>query len=162
MKKKTLSLSILFALLVSYGCTPTSAPDPRGVEEAAIRKLDEQWSAAAERNDVDATVSYYSEDAVLLAPNTPIANTPKAIRDIWAGLLGPNTSVSWKVTKVEVSKSGELGYLYGTYQLSIKDPNGGPTINDTGKILEVWKKQPDGQWKCIVDAYNSDIPLPAA
>ena len=35
-------------------------------------------------------------------------------------------------------------------------------INDTGKILEVWKKQPDGQWKCIVDAYNSDIPLPAA
>jgi len=165
MAKRTLSRSLLFALLLSgctlhlQGCTP--APDTRSAEEAAIRELDAQFSAAAARNDLDATVSYYSEDAVLLAPNTPIANNPKAIRESWASILSPNTSVSWEVTKVEVAKSGELGYLYGTYQLSIKDPSGGPTINDTGKILEVWKKQPDGQWKCIVDAYNSDIPLPA-
>ena len=61
----------------------------------------------------------------------------------------------------QVAKSGELGYLYGTYQLSIKDPKGGPAITDTGKVLEVWKKQSDGKWKCIVDTYNSDIPVPA-
>lgn len=34
-------------------------------------------------------------------------------------------------------------------------------IMDTGKILEVWKKQSDGKWKCIVDTYNSDIPVVA-
>lgn len=60
---------------------------------------------------------------MLLPPNTPIANDRKSIRESWAGLLGPNTAVSWKASKVEVAKSGELGYLYGTYQLSIKDPN---------------------------------------
>jgi len=85
----------------------------------------------------------------------------KSIRESWAGLLGPNTAVSWRVSKVEVAKSGEIGYLYGTYQLSIKDPKGGPVINDTGKLLEVWKKQSDGKWKCIVDTYNSDLPVPA-
>jgi hypothetical protein len=35
-------------------------------------------------------------------------------------------------------------------------------MNDTGKFVEVWKKQSDGKWKCTVDIFNSDLPLPAA
>ena len=108
---------------------------------------------------MDGTVAFYADDAVLLAPNVPMAAEKKSIRDSWAGLLRPNVAVSWKVSKVEVAKSGELGYLYGTYSLAIRDPKGGPAINDAGKILEVWKKQADGKWKCIVDTYNSDLPV---
>lgn len=78
-------------------------------------------------------------------------------------MLGPNTTfISWKASKTEVAKSGELGYIYGTYQDSVQDPKGGPPTRDTGKIVEVWKKQADGNWKCIVDAYSSDLPVPAA
>ena len=149
-----------FALLTS-SCAPPAAPDTRAADEAAIRTLDEQWSATAAKNDLDGTVSYYSADAVLLPPNAPIAKDQKSIRESWAGLLGPNTAVSWKVSKVEVANSGDMGYLYGTYQLSIRDPKGGPAFNDTGKILEIWKKQSDGQWKCAVDTFNSDLPVPA-
>ncbi|MCC6389947.1 MAG: DUF4440 domain-containing protein [Bryobacterales bacterium] len=143
-------------------CGPSPAPDTRAAAEAAIRELDDQWSATAAKNDLDGTIGYYAGDAVLLAPNAPIAKDLKGIRESWAGLLGPRTAVSWKATKVEVARSGELGYLYGTYQLKIDDPKGGPPVQDTGKILEVWKKQADGKWKCIVDTYNSDIPVPAA
>ena len=146
------------ALLVC-SCTAPAAPDTRAAEEAALRSLDEQWSATAAKNDVDGTVAFYADDAVLLAPNVPIATDKKSIGDSWAGLLGPNTAVSWKISKVEVAKSGELGYLYGTYSLAIRDPKGGPAVNDHGKILEVWKKQVDGKWKCIVDTYNSDVPV---
>lgn len=96
---------------------------------------------------------------MLLPPNEPIATDKAAIRKSGAALLGPNTAVSWKVTKVEVAKSGDLGYLYGAYQLAIKNPRGGPGVNDTGKILEIWRKQPDGKWKCIVDTFNSDLPF---
>src|SRR5262249_45720623 len=76
-----------------------------GAEE--LRKLDEQWSAAAARNDLDATLSFYAQDAVVLPGNAPIAADKKAIREVWAGMLGPGTSVSWKVSKAEVAKSGE-------------------------------------------------------
>ena len=151
---------MIAAALATTSCAP-SAPDTRAADEAAIRGLDEQWSATAASNDLEGTLAFYAEDAVLLAPNTPIAKDRTSIRESWAGLLGPSTAVSWKVSKVELAKSSELGYLYGTYQLSIKDPKGGPAIADTGKILEVWKKQSDGKWKCIVDTYNSDIPVPA-
>ena len=144
--------------LLASSCT--TAPDTRASDEAAIRALDEQWSATAAKNDIDGTVAFYADDAVLLPPNEPIATDKASIRKSWAGLLGPNTAVSWKVTKVEVAKSGDLGYLYGAYQLTIRNPMGGPALNDKGKMLELWKKQADGKWKCIVDTFNSDIPLP--
>ncbi len=150
---------IAFAFLAS-SCASLPVSDTRTADEAAIRVLDEQWSAIAAKNDLEGTLAFYSDDAVLLPPNSPMAADKKSIRESWAGLLGPNTSLTWKASKIEVAKSGDIGYLYGTYQLSIKDPKGGPTMNDTGKIVEVWKKLPDGKWKCIVDTYNSDIPVP--
>ncbi|HEU0122473.1 MAG TPA: hypothetical protein VFQ91_18220 [Bryobacteraceae bacterium] len=62
---------------------------------------------------------------------------------------------------MEVAKAGDLGDLYGTYSLSIKDPEGGRSINDIGKMLEIWRNQPDGKGKCIVDTFSSDLPLSA-
>ena len=40
------------------------------------------------------------------------------------------------------------------------DGGKGKKISDNGKILEIWKKQPDGSWKCSVDTYSSDLPAP--
>ncbi len=157
------AFAFLFASAIfTIACQPKPEPDNRPAEQSAIRTLDEQWSAIAGKNDLDATLAYYADDAVLLPPNAPIASDKKSIHDSWAGLLGPFTAVSWKATKVEVSKSGDLGYLYGTYKLAITDPKGRAVLNDTGKILEVWKKQFDGTWKCMVDTYNSDLPVSPA
>jgi ketosteroid isomerase-like protein len=150
-----------FAFVIT-SCAPSATADNRASDSSALRACDEQWSATAARNDLAGTVAFYADDAVLLPPNAPIAADQKSIRDSWAALLGPNTAVSWKASKVEVSKSSDMGYVYGTYNLSIKDPNGGPPVNDTGKQVEIWRKQADGRWKCIVDTYNSDLPVPAA
>ena len=133
----------------------------RHAAESELRILDEQWSAAAARNDLAGTLAFYADDAVLLAPNAPIATDKKSIRESWAGLLGPNTSVSWKWSKIEVAQSGELAYIFGSYKLKIGASSASGPVNDTGKFLEVWKKQANGQWKCVADTYNSDLPIPA-
>jgi len=147
---------------VATSCAPSGTGDSSAADASAIQALDEQWSATAARNDLQGTVAFYADDAVLLPPNAQIATDRKSIRESWAGLLGSNTAVYWKVSKVEVAKSGELGYLYGTHSLSIQDPKGGPPVRDTGKLVEIWKKQADGKWKCIVDTYNSDLPATPA
>ncbi len=153
--------SCLSILLLASGCNPPAAPDTRAADESAIKALDEEWSKTAATLDVDATVAYYAEDAYLLPPNEPLANGKEAIRKSWAALLAPGTTIGWKVTKVEVSRSGELGYVVGTYQLSMKDAKGN-AIPDRGKLVEVWKKQTDGKWKVVADAFNSDMPAAAA
>ena len=156
--RAALLLLLITWLILTTACGPSAAVDNRA-EAAAIQKLDEQWSATAAKNDVAGTVAFYAPDAVLLPPNAPMAKDPRSIRESWAALLGPSTAVSWKVTKAEVARSGELGYLYGTYDVAVKNAKGGPAVHDTGKLVEIWKKQADGNWKCIVDTYNSDLPL---
>jgi ketosteroid isomerase-like protein len=153
-----LSLWLISGAVLITSCSPAVKVDNGAADAAAIQALDERWSAAAGRKDLAATVAFYAADAVFLPPNAPIAADQKAIREGWAALLVPGTTVSWKVSKAEVARSGDLGYIYGTYSSSQEDPKGGPAIRDNGKLVEIWKKQADGQWKCIVDTYNSDLP----
>jgi ketosteroid isomerase-like protein len=157
--KRIVMFAIGAVIVVASGCTMPKEVDT-GAEAAALQKVDEQWSAAAAKNDLDATVAFYADGAVVLPGNSPIVTDAKAVRGLWAELLAPGNSVSWKVTKAEVAKSGELGYVYGTYELTVKDPKGGPGEHDKGKLVEIWKKQADGNWKCIVDTYNSDLAPP--
>lgn len=157
-----LLLFLITSAILSASCGRSAVTDSRAADAAALQALDEQWSATAAKHNLAGTVAFYANDAVLLPANAPIATDQKSIRASWAALLGPNTAVSWKVSKAEVARSGELGYLYGTYELSINDPQGGPPVHDTGKLVEIWKKQTGGNWKCIVDTYNSDLPVASA
>ncbi len=158
MKTKPLVLSICFALL-SLPFVGTFLADTK--IEQALRDLDAQWSTAAGAKDVDKTVSYYSADAIVMPPNASAATTKEAIRSAWKEMLTtPGAAISWKATKVEVAKAGDLAYVSGTYEETMTDASGKPA-KDRGKYVEIFKKQADGIWKVIVDIWNSDLPAPA-
>jgi ketosteroid isomerase-like protein len=152
----TLALTFCLSLLVLIGCNQT-APDTRAADENELRELDAQWSKAAGARDLDATVTYYADDAVVMPGDAPIANTKQTIRDLWGPMMAPNISVSWQVNQAEVARSGDLGYARGVYQLVTKDA-AGKTTTERGKLLEVWKKQSDGKWKCVIDNFSADAP----
>ena len=158
MKTKFVLAGCLALLSFTFVGT-ASATDPK--IEQALRDLDAQWSNAASAKDVDKVVSFYSDDAIVLPANAPIATIKAAIRNLWSGLLtSPGVNMNWKTTKVEVSKSGDMAYASGTYELTMNDPSGKP-VNDRGKYLVVWEKQTDGKWKCGADIWNSDLPASA-
>src|SRR5438046_8641016 len=159
MKTKSLVLSGCIALLSFAFVGTTSSADTK--IEQALRDLDAKWSAAAGAKDVDKTVSYYSEDAVVMPPNAPSAKTRETIRSAWKEMLTtPGAAISWKATKVEVAKAGDLAYVSGTYEEAMTDASG-KSVKDHGKYVEVWKKQADGTWKVVADIWNSDLPAPA-
>jgi ketosteroid isomerase-like protein len=149
MKTKTSIVLILFSLVMSvFAAEPTA--------EQALRAADEQWSKIASTKDVEKTVSFYSNDAVVLPPNAAMVTTNDGIKELWKAFVDGLTAINWKTTHVEVAKSGELGYITGTYEMSGKNGS-----NDRGKYLEVWKKQADGSWKCGADMFSSDLPAVA-
>lgn len=140
---------------------PQAPPDTRAADETALRKVDDDWSKAAGAKDVDKIVSYYSDEAIVMPPNAPVTTSKEVIRKIWKDYVtSPGFSGGWKATKVEVARSGELGYVSGTWEFTVNDASGKPAT-DRGKFTEVWKKQADGSWKCVADIWNSDLPLPA-
>lgn len=150
----------LALVLFASACGQQAPKDTRAADESTIRALDAQWSKTAAANDVDGTVSYYSDDASLLPPNAPIASDKQSIRSAWASLLGPDTALTWQASKVDVARSSDVAYVVGVYQMVTKDPQG-KSATDRGKFVEVWKKQPDGNWKTVADIFNSDLPAQA-
>jgi ketosteroid isomerase-like protein len=62
--------------------------------------------------------------------------------------------LQWSPTKVEVSKSADIGYTFGTWTLTKAD---GSKL--FGVYYTVWKKQQDGSWKFIFDTGNTTPAL---
>ncbi len=152
--------SCLTLLLLASACGPSTPPDTRAADVAAIRDQDAQWAKAANARDLDSTVAFYADDASLLPPTAPIANGSHAIRSVWRAMLSPDITLSWKPDKVEVARSGDLGYVQGVYQMTTTGAQGKSTT-ENGKLVEIWKKQADGKWKVQSDIFNSDGPIAA-
>jgi uncharacterized protein (TIGR02246 family) len=152
--------TFIFALLLlslSTACQ-SRATDTRAADEAALRKLDEEWSNSVASRDAEKVIAYYADEAVVMPPNIPTLAGKDAIRTLWKSMLeSPLFSGGWKATKVEVAQSGDLAYVSGNYEFKEQDAGGNP-ITDKGKYLVVWKKQPDGNWKCVANMFNSDLP----
>jgi ketosteroid isomerase-like protein len=156
----------LAVLLGFAGCNSSQPPAPdtkAAADEALIRKTDADWMKSAQTKKPEDWIAFYSDDAVVLPPNDKTASTKESIHKLVADMSAmPNLAITWQPTKVEVAKSGDLAYLYGTYQMSWDDAAGKP-VSDHGKLVEIWKKQADGfTWKCIVDTWSSDLPLEPA
>ena len=137
--------------------SPSEKPSGTQPTERTLRDLDDQWAKAAAAKDVEQTIAYYSDDAIVFPPNATSAETKETIRNGWKEMLtSPGFVISWQPTRVEVGKSGEMAWVSGTYELTMNDASGKP-INDRGKYLEVWEKQTDGSWKCAADMWNSNL-----
>jgi ketosteroid isomerase-like protein len=140
--------------------SPSPSEKPSDVERL-LRDLDVQWAKAAAAKDVEQTIGYYSDDAIVLPPNATGAATKEAIRNVWKDMFAsPSLVISWQPTRVQVGKSGEMAWVRGRYELTMNDASGKP-IDDRGKYLEVWEKQTDGNWKCAADMWNSDLAASA-
>jgi ketosteroid isomerase-like protein len=150
-----LGFSYVFFIL---GCNSKPPVDTPAADVAAVRQTDENWSKAAQSKKVDDWVAFYSKNAVLLPPNGKKVDSQEGIRNYIGELLGaPGLAINWQPTTVQVARSGDLAYTQGTYTLTVNDAHGKPAT-DQGKTLEIWKKQGDGSWKCIVDMWSSDLP----
>ncbi len=146
----------IFLVLFLFVCVASAAADTKAIEQT-LRDLDDQWSTAAGAKDLEKTVSFYSDDAIVMPPNAPADTSKEAIRKGWKDFLDSLNDIRWKTTRVEIAKSGDLAVLVGTYDMTMKDGT-----KDHGKYCEVWEKQPNGNWKCGTDIFNSDLPAAPA
>lgn len=141
---------------------PTSVSrDARVLDEQAIRAADAAWLKAVQAKDVDRIVSFYADDAAEFPIAEPIATGKDAIRRNWEHMLGiPGFGLTWQITKVEVSQSGDLAYVQSAYEASFEDPQASKPAIEKGKAVTVWNKQYD-TWKAVADISNTDAPPPA-
>jgi ketosteroid isomerase-like protein len=144
------ALTILAALIL-LGCCHKQKTDP-----SVLITTDKAFSQMSVEKGLNAAFIYYADDSVVKVRD---GNFPLIGKDTMAKiyLCRPDSGMilKWKPVKAEISQSDDLGYTFGDWELYLK-------AKDTtmyGNYISIWKKQPDGTWKYVLDA-GSNTPRP--
>ncbi len=147
------------AVLLLVACQPAGSGKSAELsvaDKAAIDSIDHTFAPMAVAGDYAALVkAYYADDAILLPPNSPTATGHAAI-EAFLHTFPPITA--FELRTEEIVGAGDLAYVRGRYTMTMAPP-GAATVADSGKYLEIWRKQ-GGSWKVTRDMFSSDVPLP--
>ncbi len=135
---------------------PVAAVDTRAADEVAIRAADQNWVKAIAAKDAPGAASFYADNAALMAAGAPVTTGKDAIQKEFAGMMSdPQFALTFSPAKVVVSKSGDMAYEIGDYQITFSGKKGKPNVVTKAMYVVVWGKQADGSWKALVDAPNT-------
>ncbi|MGJ3241970.1 MAG: YybH family protein [Opitutales bacterium] len=94
----------------------------------------------------------------LPAGSHPLSGRDAIVRQLRGG--DDRFSLVWQPLEGDVAASGDLGWTWGTYVLTWREPSGRPHFQH-GKYLNIWRREQDGPWRVVVDVGNtSPGPLP--
>lgn len=157
MKKTIAVLYIIAFALTILSCNKQKID--KKAEGEKIMQLSREWSQVASTQDVEKTVSYWADDALVVSGGQPPLNGKQAIRQmVEESFKTPGFHISWQPQSVEVSESGDMAYMIENSQVSFNDSTGKPiTINS--KAVTIWRKQTDGTWKNVIDISSPDPSL---
>jgi uncharacterized protein (TIGR02246 family) len=151
-----------FGTLLLFACNqaPPTVPNTRAADVKAIRELEAQFLVNYHAKDADKLVSsYYADEASNLLPGMPIITGKAAIlKSYREELADPTANGESSISKIEVSRSGDLAYIEAASVETHIDPKTKEVMIEKGKYVVVFKKQPDGAWRAIEDIYNPDAP----
>jgi ketosteroid isomerase-like protein len=135
-----------------------AAPDKQKLK-AELAKMEDAFSAMAQEKGILAAFEHFA------APDVAFIDTdPRKYRGLEAvrqrmGPDQPGVKLAWSAMFTDVSDDGTLGYNYGRFEARRPGPDGQEIVRG-GFFLSIWKRQPDGSWKYVMDTGAPDRPPP--
>ncbi len=157
--------TVALFLTACHQTPPPPPPETHDADVKAITSLEVAANQSYVAKDAAKIATFYASDAVLMVPGMPVSSGVGAITAAIRQMLAdPAFSLSFQAKRVNVSRSGDLAYTQGSYQMSMTDPATHTIVKDHGSYVTIYRKEPDGTWKAIEDVATSELPpsLPAA
>ena len=132
----------------------------RQVEAQTLMELSREWSRVLQSGDLESTLDFWSDDAIVMPPKLPAFEGKQAIRDmVQAAADTPGYRISWEPISAHVSGNGDMAYLI---EKNVEEAVGedGTKIVTHNKVVTIWRKDSRGHWKNVVDIWN-ETPAPA-
>jgi ketosteroid isomerase-like protein len=125
-------------------------------ERAKLMQVSRQWAQAVAGGDLERILSFWADDAIVLAPDQPAIVGKDAIREfVRASQAIPGFSLTWEPERASVSSGADVGYLVERNRFTFTDADG-VMRTQYGKAVTVWRKDPADAWKCVIDTWNNN------
>ena len=152
-------MAVVGLSMTACNTAPTPAPDTHDADVKAISDIETQWNKDWAAKDADKVATNYADDAVLMTPGEESLHGKDAIHNGLKQMMAdPALSLTFQASKVEVAKSGDIGYTQGSYKMAMTDPATHKVLNDHGSYVTTYRKQADGSWKAVADIATSEVP----
>jgi ketosteroid isomerase-like protein len=103
-----------------------------------------------------AFADWFAEDGVALGNGAaPLVGKVAIVKS--ASWSPKDYQLTWTPTDAMMGPSGDMGYTWGHFEGRSKDANGNPVLT-SGRYITMWRKQPDGTWKVVLDAGANEPP----
>jgi uncharacterized protein (TIGR02246 family) len=112
--------------------------------EETVEKMDEAFN----RGDIETLLDFYEDDAVIVLEPGRLVRGKTALREAFQAILGFE-GVATQI-KTSVIEAGELALFTSRWNFIGKSPDETPVSRDSVATC-VFRKQLDGQWRCVVD-----------
>jgi len=151
------ALLVTLAAVSLAGCQTPADEELAAADVNAVRAVVAAYFDAANAGDAAAWAALYTEDAVIMPPESPVVEGRGAI-EAWLEMLPVITDAEGAA--LEVQGTGSLAYLRGTYSMNLVIPGVREAVSQRGKFLQIYARQTDGSWRLARDIWNAD-PSPA-
>jgi len=144
-------LPIVLNVLIAYA-------QEKNDDAALLMQLDRDFDEATAERRIEGWVYYFAPNGSMLSDTSqPITGLQEIRTAMEPAFKDSSFSLRWKPTKAEMMMPDKLGYTIGRYERLRKNSEG-KLMKSTGMYASVWKKQPDGSWKIILDTGHPDGP----
>ncbi|MGI9220890.1 MAG: YybH family protein [Woeseiaceae bacterium] len=151
-----LNYFLLFSAVCFSGCTEPAIDIE--VEKEILMQVSRDWSTTVEAGDYKGALDYWADDGVMLPPDFPLLKGKEAITEYVMGAAEiPGFKISWEPLSAHIAASGDLGYLVEKNVIEF-DGEDGEKVVTHGKVVTVWRRGADGQWRNVVDMWNTAPP----
>ncbi|MGA7167657.1 MAG: SgcJ/EcaC family oxidoreductase, partial [Candidatus Sulfotelmatobacter sp.] len=131
--------------------------EPMSRNEAAVRRLTQEWVLACNTRQLDELIDLYSPDALVLRSNLPLLRGAAAVREFFYSALEAGLG-EVEVEPIRVEVIGDLAHEVGRYSALVPGTTG-KRREERGKYLWVFAKQSGGEWKLASECWSSDLTL---
>jgi ketosteroid isomerase-like protein len=139
-------------LLLSAVTFAQNIPD----EASLLMQLDRDFDKATAEKGVDGWVMYFAPNGSMLGDTSQPTTGIAAIRaEMDPVFKDSSLSLRWHPIKAEMMIPGVLGYTVGRWERLRKNKES-KLMKSTGSYTSIWKKQPDGSWKIVLDYGSPD------
>jgi len=114
---------------------------------------------ASQSGDIDALVSLFAHDAVVMPPNDTTLYGIEEIRAWWQEYFQWFQVESSVETERDVTMANDQAFQRAVISVVIVPRRGGSKIRDDVRTLTVWRHDAEGRWKISHQIWNSTKPV---
>jgi ketosteroid isomerase-like protein len=129
-----------------------ATPRPGEILKDVIQRLTSLFVASLNKPDIEAALTYFAPDAVMLAPGRPGVKGKPAIGDLLREMVTSNY-LTITLGRNSMAHLGDLAVEIGDYTMNVTQHNGNRR-EEAGKYVTAWRRQPGGEFMITVTVWS--------